>query len=152
MFDEIVNYYTKSEGNVYATLLDASKAFDHVQYEQLFRLIIDRNVCASVARLLAFMYTNQSCRIKWSLSISSTFSVNNGVKQGGVLSPLLFNIYIDVLLKRLEENHVGCHVGKKFVGCIAYADDIVLLSPSVSSLSFMLRVCEKFSKEVQYII
>jgi len=106
VFDEIVNYYTKSEGNVYATLLDASKAFDHVQYEQLFRLIIDRNVCASVARLLAFMYTNQSCRIKWSSSISSTFSVNNGVKQGGVLSPLLFNIYIDVLLKRLEENHV----------------------------------------------
>ena len=43
--------------------------------------------------------------------------------------------------------HSLCHIGKKFVGCIAYADDIVLLSPSVSSLSSMLRICEQFSEE-----
>ena len=57
------------------------------------------------------------------------FTVSNGVKQGGVLSPILFAIYTDGLLKRLEETGVGCHMGSRFAGSLAYADDITLLAP-----------------------
>ena len=129
--EEIIHYYHSNESNVYATFLDASKACDRVRFDKLFELLIDEGVCAVVARLLAFMYCHQECRVKWCYEVSHNFRVCNGVKQGGVLSPLLFNIYTDVLLERLAKSGQGCHVGKMFTGCLVYADDVVLLSPSL---------------------
>ena len=57
------------------------------------------------------------------------FHVSNGVRQGGVLSPMLFAVYIDSLLEMLEASGVGCYSGGCFVGAVCYADDIVLLAP-----------------------
>ena len=58
-----------------------------------------------------------------------------------MLSPLLFNSYTDVLLEHLANSGQGCHVGKIFAGCLAYADDVVLLSPAVDA---HLKICWKF--------
>ena len=66
--------------------------------------------------------------MKWGNTVSSEFTVSNGVKQGGLLSPILFAIYTDRLLKRLEETGVGRHMGSCFTGALAYADDITLLA------------------------
>ncbi len=54
--------------------------------------------------------------------------MTNGVIQGGILSPVLFCVYLDVLLIALKKDEVGCHVGQWFIGALAYADDIVLLA------------------------
>ena len=76
------------------------------------------------------------------------FTVRNGVKQGGVLSPLLFAISTDSILKRLEEAGVGCHRGgEHFTGVLAYADDITLLSPSMSVLRTLSKVGEEYATE-----
>ena len=143
--NEVVQYYLNNGGKVFTTFLDASKAFDTVQFHKLFRLIIDKGICPLIARLLAFCYFNQSCCVKWCSSTSKQFSINNGVKQGGVLSPLLFNIYLDVLLEKLRKCGYGCHIGNSYMGSFAYADDIVLLSPTVASLQAQLDICEHFS-------
>ncbi len=73
-------------------------------------------------------------------------SVSNGVKQGGVLSPILFTVYIDELLTRLSNARLGCHVGNIFCGALGYADDITLLAPTLSSLKSMLSICQKFAQ------
>ncbi len=151
VINEVIQYYLNNGGSVYATFLDASKAFDSVKFDKLFKLLIDRDICPLTARFLAFIYMNQTCVVKWCSSVSSEFTVGNGVKQGGVLSPRLFNIYLDVLLINLEKSGVGCYIGKTYMGSFAYADDIVLLSPTVSSLYSQLKVCESYSVDFNII-
>ena len=62
------------------------------------------------------MYTTQNVRVVWRNVTSDAFSCNNGVKQGGVLSPILFGVYINELLVRLEKSGLGCHIGNTFLG------------------------------------
>ena len=83
-------------------------------------------------------------KIYLSSSTSLEFRVLNGVKQGGVASPVMFCVYIDELLSGLRDKRVGCWFGKFFVGAIAYAGDIVLLAPSASAMRAMLSVCDQF--------
>ena len=73
---------------------------------------------------------------------SDKFSVSNGVRQGGVLSFILFTIYID---DELEKSSVGCYWNQHFVGAVCYADDITLLAPSPSALRIMLNTCTQFT-------
>ena len=73
------------------------------------------------------------------------FSVSNGVKQGGVLSPILFSVYLDGLLIKLMKKGVGCHMGNYFVGCLAYADDLTLIAPSRKALQIMINICEGYT-------
>ena len=78
-------------------LLDASQAFDRVSYAVLFRKLLDRGLCAVVFRTLLHLYSYQIMYIKWSGCLSEHFCVMNGVRQGGVLSPTLFAVYLNCL-------------------------------------------------------
>ena len=91
------------------------------------------------------LYTNQQLFVKWNNTFSSSFCVSNGVKQSGVLSPILFNMYLDVLLINLQKSGFRCHIGNVFMGCFAYADDIVLLSPTCHGINKMFDICYKYS-------
>lgn len=93
------------------------------------------------------MYVNQKCCVKWGSASSDYFTVRNGVKQGGVISPLLFSMYLDHLLLELKSSGYGCYIGNTFTGALAYADDIVLLSPSLYGMQKMLNICETYSKQ-----
>ena len=84
-------------------------------------------------------------------TVPNCFTVRNGVKQGGVLSLLLFAICTDSRLKRLEESGVGCHMGGHFTGALAYADDITLLSPSMSGVRVLSKVCEEYATDLDVI-
>ena len=57
------------------------------------------------------MYLNQACCVKWNSKNSTDFTVSNGVKQGAVISTILFSAYMDILFKQLKHNGIGCHVG-----------------------------------------
>jgi len=69
------------------------------------------------------------------------------VRQGGILSPFLFNIYVDDLLYLLNSSGHGCHIGTAFYGRIMYADDLILLSPSLCSLQFMVDLSSDYAIE-----
>ena len=84
--------------------------------------------------------------VKWGNYISEYCTVSNGAKQGGVLSPLLFSVYIDELFNRLKLSGYGCYVGNVYIQAIGYADDCMLLSPTITSMTHQLKICEN-SKE-----
>ena len=83
--------------------------------------------------------------VKWNRSLSGTFSDSNGVKQGGVLSPLLFTVYLDQLILALKELGIGCHLNDMFMGAFIYADDVTLLAPTSMALKAMLNTCTDFA-------
>jgi len=93
------------------------------------------------------MYSDQRIQVRWNDCLSEMFDMRNGVRQGAVLSPGLFTLYIDGLFCRLQQSGIGCHVGGSFAGAFGYADDIVLLAPSLDALCYMITICETYAKE-----
>ena len=146
---ETIQYYKSHGSDVYMLSLDASKAFDRVKYTKLFKLLIDRAICALIIRLLLKVYIFSSASVKWNNCESNTFNISNGVKQGAIISAPLFAIYIDPLLKRLKQKNEGCFIGNICANAFAYADDIVLLSPSCVALRNLIRVCETYANEYE---
>ena len=140
----IVSHYRFRGSSVFTCFLDASKAFDLVN---LFKRLLDKHMPHPLVRFLLSWYQSQFMSVRWGDSLSAPFSVSNGVRQGGVLSPILFTIYLDDLLTGLSNLGVGCFWGSIFAGALCYADDLVLLAPSPSALRIMLRFCESFALE-----
>ena len=83
--------------------------------------------------------------VKWNNSTSLPLNINNGVKQGGMLSAPLFAMYINPLIEKLNASKQGCHIGHLAANAFAYVDDIVLLSPSCQALRNLIDITEKFA-------
>ncbi|MEL6989919.1 MAG: reverse transcriptase domain-containing protein, partial [Bacteroidota bacterium] len=124
-----------------------SKAFDKVRYSKLFKILIDKGMSPLVSRLLIIMYSNIKAQVKWQGTWSDRFQIRNGVKQGGVMSPLLFTLYVDILIRNLRVTRMGCYIGNVCSAAFVYADDIVLLAPTRKAMQTLLDTCEKFGEE-----
>ena len=143
----VIEHFNKNKKIVYGCAMDLSKAFDLVEWVQLFSILRDKKVAPVFLRIMLFIYSNQQCDVKWSAAFSHRFPVLNGVRQGAVSSPLLFSIYIDGLIKELRASGLGCRLDRFFYGCLGYADDLLILSASRSGLQSMVRICEKFASD-----
>ena len=86
-------------------------------------------------------------RVKWNGTTCNTFSTSNGVKQGGVLSSILFNVYINSFILLLSEQGIRCHLHGQFVGAFIYTDDVTLLAPTSTALNVMLETCSNFASD-----
>ena len=135
--NETVNYFNNRNSPVFACFLDLSKAFDLINFSDLFEKLRGK-ISPIFIRLLSFIYLFQMCFVDWSGVKSKSFKVQNGVRQGAVLSPTLFCLYIDEIFDKLEKSGYGCFINKQFYGITGYADDLVLLSPSIYGLQKML--------------
>ena len=107
---EVANFFMRRGTAVNACLLDCSKAFDKCQFNKLFEKLLARGLPAVVVRILVFVYQEQEGFVKLGGKKSSTFKLTNGTRQGSVLSPLLFSIYLYDLLQELRHLQLGCHI------------------------------------------
>ena len=106
----------------------------------------DAGLPAIFIRLLIFIYVNQFANVSWDGSLSSIFSLSNGVRQGAVLSAILYCFYVNDLFKILRRNGTGCWINSSYFGIVGYSDDSFLLAPSLDSLQEMLDICEDYAK------
>ena len=90
--------------------LVSSKAFDRVNHWTLFKKLLLKGVSTILIRILCFWYRSQQLFIKWGITKSLFFTITNGVRQGGILSPNLFSIYMDDFSKMLNDSGIGCCV------------------------------------------
>ena len=122
--------YMGLNSNVYSYFLDASKAYDRVY----------------IVRILIFWYTTKKMYVRWK-NIMSNCSVTKGVRQGGILSPYLFCVYMDDLSNKLNNVNSGCIIGSSLINHLMYAGDLVLMAPSSMGLSVLLSLCSEYGIE-----
>lgn len=128
-------------------LIDIRKAFDKTNYYGILCRLLENNINFQLVSLLEFWFSISTARVQWGNSLSKEVKLLSGIKQGGVLSPLLFSLYIDCVLGHLESSGLGCYVNKVCMNSFLYADDLIVLSISVSDLQLLIDCCASvFSK------
>ena len=88
----VIDHFNRKGAAVYGAAMDMSKAFDMVEWRELFSTLLHRKVDCLFLRLMLFIYRNQSCDVKWCGEFSQRFNVSNGVMQGAVSSAFLFSV------------------------------------------------------------
>ena len=121
--------------NTYAFFVDFSCAFDKISRNCLFYKLSCTGLSSKMIRLLRNSYENTTSRIWDGTSFSEPFIFNDGVKQGCILSPLLFSLYVNDLANELPG---GVNVAGTNIKILLYADDIVILSDSATELQKMI--------------
>ena len=142
-----VDHFLKRGSGVFVTFMDCSKGFDKVNHDALFTKLIQRNVPYCFIRLIVYWYSNLSSNCRWANAYSGYFSVPAGVRQGGILSPYFWAVYVDELISKLRKSGYGCYLSSLFLACIFYADDVALLSPTVTGMQTMIDICASYAKE-----
>ena len=149
MLRQVVNYFNERNSNVCIASLDAAEAFDRVKHCKLFSTFISNNLSSCFLKLIINWYLKMYVCIRWNGFYSSSFSVHGGVRQGSVLSPMLFNLYVNKFITCLKMSGAGRYFVNCYVGCIMYADDLLPLSGSVLGLQALLDTCGCVSKQLE---
>ena len=108
---------------------------------------MQRRIPLCILNVIIYWYSNLTSCVKWNDSSSRHFKVTSGVRQGGILSPRIFTMYVDDLLILLRNSGVGCHLINMFVAALMYADDLALIAPTRSSLQHLLDLCHSYGIE-----
>src|ERR1051325_2119127 len=101
---------------------------------------MNRHVPAIFITLLKNWYEKSEICVRWNSFFSDVFKITAGVRQGGILSPMLFLVYVNDMLVKLTKR--GCSIMRRALEALMYADDITLISPSVFELQAIISVCE----------
>ena len=139
---ETINYFVRNESELFTCAMDMSKAFDNAKHSLLFQQLLIKGL---YIRLLLVMYKKQVANVRWNSSLSQSFPISNEVKQGAVLSAILFCVYVNDLYKLLRKRRSGCWINGHYMGILGYSDDILLLAPTVDSLKDMVKSCENYA-------
>ena len=127
------------------------KAFDRVHHLKLFNVLSDRTIPFFIIKVIVNWYSTMFASVRWNGAFSNMLPVKSGVLQGSILYPSLFNLYVDVIIIALSKAGCRCFVRQIYMGCIVYADDIILLSASIVALQEMLNICFHKGEELDII-
>src|SRR3989442_4236258 len=144
----VVDHFVKNGCTVSIAALDISKAFDRISYYALLSKLMSRKFPIQFIKVLLSWYSKSFVKVKWGDDISDSFQTLAGVRQGGILSPVLFALYIEDILKELKIRDKDCKINGIFLGCFLYADDILLLSQSVTCIQSMLDICSDVARNL----
>ena len=126
---------------------DLQKAFDLVKFPVLLHRLGVSGVNSKTWRLLQNWYTNSTSSVRMGCHSSPTFQLQQGVRQGSILSPFLFLLVMDPLLRQLQSHSLGISINNTYAGGYLHADDIHTLASSMASMEAQIDMVETFASD-----
>ena len=147
--NDIASYCKSRNSTLFLATLDAKKCFDSICHVSLFLKLID--VLPAYQWILLYnWYKRLEAVVKWEGSYSGTFAVGRGTRQGSIISPYLFNIFINLLLLDLTECDAGVRIGDELYNSMAYADDITLFATNAKGVQCLVDMCATYSNRCRF--
>ena len=135
--------------NIYFCFIDYAKAFDYVNHNKLWKILKEMRVPDHLTCLLRNLYAGQEATVRTGHGKTDWFQIGKGVHQGCILSPCLFNLYVEYIMRNagLEETQAGIKIAGRNINNLRYADDITLMAETEEELkSLLLKVKEEREK------
>ena len=147
---ETIQYNIDQGSCTYVAFLDIKKAFDTVWHHALLVKLYELGICGKVWRIICLLYESMLSAVYINRQQSNWFHVEQGVRQGGVLSTFLYLVYNDDLLNELERSNKGCKVGSIDCSCPTYVDDGAVAANSLRNLQILVNIAYSHACKYHY--
>ena len=135
--------------NIYYCVIDYAKAFEYVDHNKLWKILKEMGTPDHLTCLLRNLYAGQEATVRTGHGTTDWFQIGKGVRQGCILSPCLFNLYAEYIMRNagLDETQAGIKIVVRNINKLKYADDTTLMAESEEELkSLLMKVKEENEK------
>ena len=134
--------------NIYFCFIDHAKAFDCVDHKKLWKILNKMGIPCHLTCFLRNLYAIQEATLRIGHGTTDWFQIGKGVHQGSILSPCLFNLYPEYIMRntRLDEAQAGIKIAGRNINNLRYADDTTLKAESEELKSLLMKVKEESEK------
>src|SRR5574337_1058800 len=147
----IIEKAREFQKNIYFCFIDYAKDFDCVDNNKLWKILQEMGIPDQLSCLLRNLYAGQEARVRTGHGTTDWFQIRKRVRQGCILSPCLFNLYAEYIMRNagLEEVQTGIKIARRNINNLRYADDTTLMVESEEDLkSLLMKVKEESEKVV----
>ena len=145
----IIKKAREFQKNIYFCFIDYTKAFDYVYHSKLWEILQEMGIPDLLTCLLRNLYAGQEATVRIGHGITDWFQTEKRVRQGCVLSPCLFNLYAEHIMRSagLDEAQAGIKIARRNINNLRYADDTTLMAESKEELkNLLMKVKEEHEK------
>ena len=143
---EALAHFKSNGDNVYSCFYDLASAFDTVEFCVLLQNLFQAGIRGKCWRLLHDWYSNLSSQVRLGNHLSESFPICRGIRQGSVLSPMLFNLVMDPLLSTMSSRSLGISINGLFLGAFAHADDLRTMASNIEDTTAQATLVNDFTR------
>ena len=146
----IIEKAREFQKNIYVWFIDSAKAFDCVDHNKLWKILKEMGIPEHLTCLLRNLYAGQEATVRTGHGTTDWFQIGKGLCQGCILSPCLFNLYAEYIMRnaRLEETQAGIKIAGRNINILRYSDDTTLMAESEEELKSLLMKVKEESEKV----
>ena len=136
--------------NIYSCFIDYAKAFDCVDHNKLWKILKEMEIPEHLTHLLRNLHAGQEATVRTGHGATDCFQIGKGVRQGSILSPCLFNLYAEYIMRNagLEEAQAGIKIDGRNISNLRYASDTTLMAEHEEELKSLLMKVKEESEKV----
>ena len=146
----IIEKAREFQKSIYFCFIDYAKTFDCVDHNRLWKILKEMGIPDHLTCLLRNLYAGQEATVRTGHGTTDWFQIGKGVHQGYILSPRLFNLYAEYIMRNagLEEAQAGIKIARRNINNLRYADDTTLMAESGEVLKNLLMKCKRRGKKL----